>query len=655
MQGAANIAQRSEEAFFRLNEANIWEPTEALTIVPWVEERRVLGARSEEKGPLRLERTPYVVPWLEAAVDPTLEEIVICKPAQVAGTSFAMSVAGYYADQRPCPILVVMADENTAIYMLRDGVKKMLDESPQLAYLTQGAAISNKNEIELSNGTYIAVAWASSVAALGTKPFKIVITDEIDKPGYYVRTKEATPLSLAAERTETFYESKFIKFSTPTLDTGNVWVELMSCDAIYDWHVPCPYCRVKQPLRFSGHYAEGFKGGKYRDEKGKKRKLGEVVWKGGSKATRSQIMGARYKCGSCGKLWTTAQKDRAVGLGSSVSREKEPTHITKKGFHVNRLYSLLGKSGHLDQLVGAFVDAKKKRNPKVLQGVLNSAFAEPWRPVKKTRKANRIMELADNRPRGVVPGGGQVSCLLAGVDTQDDGFYYEIRAFGFGQTFDSWCVREGFALDLDDLERTLWDDEYRDVNGQQYIVKLVCHDAMGHRTDEVYEFCRLHRGKIFPTMGVESLTQPHRYSDIDLFPRSKKAIPGGIKLVRFDSNHYKNRLNTRLEKHQGDAGCWYYHSEITEEWAEQMTVEGIGEKGTWENPGDKPNHAWDCAVLLMLAAEIHGVRFKKQKRADSEDVYEPDCGADERQVDTRKPSKKKPWVHKKRSGWMSGV
>jgi hypothetical protein len=30
------------------------------------------------------------------------------------------------------------------------------------------------------------------------------------------------------------------------------------------------------------------------------------------------------------------------------------------------------------------------------------------------------------------------------VDTQDDGFVYEIRAQGWGIAEETWCIREGF-------------------------------------------------------------------------------------------------------------------------------------------------------------------------------------------------------------------
>ncbi len=33
---------------------------------------------------------------------------------------------------------------------------------------------------------------------------------------------------------------------------------------------------------------------------------------------------------------------------------------------------------------------------------------------------------------------------LPRVDTQDDGFVYEIRAQGWGIAEETWCIREGF-------------------------------------------------------------------------------------------------------------------------------------------------------------------------------------------------------------------
>ncbi len=42
------------------------------------------------------------------------------------------------------------------------------------------------------------------------------------------------------------------------------------------------------------------------------------------------------------------------------------------------------------------------------------------------------------RPSGMVPAGNRVATLLAGVDTQDDGFFVSIWAIGWGHAREMW-------------------------------------------------------------------------------------------------------------------------------------------------------------------------------------------------------------------------
>lgn len=608
MSTLTSLKQRVETYLSRY-ETGLWKPQIEIDILHWVESRRHLPTRSEESGAMRLSRTPYVVPWLRAAVDEKIEEVVVCASAQVAKTEFGLSVLGYFTDVKRSPVFYTLADEKTARFIGRDRIRKMYESSPHLLPLIENAPVVSVDEIELNNGGYVGIAWASSVAGLATKEFRVTIADEIDKPGYSIKTSEAMPLSLIRERTESFYSYKHIFFSTPTLETGNIVVELANCDVVYDWHVPCPYCGVYQPLRFSPDHAYGFKKGRYRDANGVLRRLGRVTWPGRKDATREQVAQARYECGACKKLWTTLEKNRAVEKGKSVARGEVPKIVKKVGFHINRLYSLLGKSGDLEKVVTGFLEAVRSNNPRMIQGVINSTFAEPFLPHRRIRKTDVLKKLKDDRPRGLVPAGGKVSCLLAGIDTQDDGFYFEIRAFGYGLTRESWCIREGFLPDFNSLVRVLWEDSYKDIDGNSYMVRMAFQDAMGHRTSEVYTFCYAHRGKIWPTQGVQSMTAPYTATNVSRFPGTNKPIPGGLKLLRFDSNYFKNQLSGMLQILPHDPGAYHYHSEVTDDWLKQMTVETINDKGFWENTHSRPNHAWDCSVLSLLGHEMLGVAF----------------------------------------------
>lgn len=253
-----------------------------------------------------------------------------------------------------------------------------------------------------------------------------------------------------------------------------------------------------------------------------------------------------------------------------------------------------------------------------LKDYLNSHAAEPWRIYAHERKEDKILALRDERPKGIVPNGDRVACLTAGVDTQDNGFWYEIRAWGWGMPMESWQIREGFVDSFDALTQRLFNSRYEDVDGNEYFVKFAVHDAMGTRTSEVYDFARLHRGQMLPFQGKGSLTQPVAYSNLSFYPGSNKKIPGGLVLLRADVNFFKNQLSGKLEIKQDDPGAWHYHSETTEEWARQMCAEVIDEKkSVWINPHERANHGWDCSVYNLVAAEVTGVKFMKPQKAQT--------------------------------------
>jgi len=168
-----------------------------------------------------------------------------------------------------------------------------------------------------------------------------------------------------------------------------------------------------------------------------------------------------------------------------------------------------------------------------------------------------------------------VAGLVAGIDTQDDGFFYEIRAFGYGLEQDSWQVRAGFVTSLDALKIVLWSDNYLDTDGNRYMVSRSLIDAMGHRTAEVYDFCRLNPGRIYPSKGERTMRQPHTWSRIDFYPGTNKPIPSGLQLVRVHTTHFKNQLASLLEVPFSDPGSWKMCAETTADWAMQMTSEYI--------------------------------------------------------------------------------
>lgn len=275
-----------------------------------------------------------------------------------------------------------------------------------------------------------------------------------------------------------------------------------------------------------------------------------------------------------------------------------------------------------------------------MKSFMNTLMAEPWKHRQKARSEDRILKLCDDRPRGIVPGGGVVAALTAGVDTQDNGFYYEIRAWGFGMEKESWCIREGFVIDWGSLAQVLWDDEYLDPNGNKYFVRMVFQDALGHRTAEVYDFCRQYRGRIFPSFGKQTMTQPHAWTNLEFYPGSKKPIPGGLRGIHINTEFYKNELSRLLEIYPADPGAFHYHSELTNAWAQMMIAEYVNEKGVWECPSGKANHGWDCSVLNLA---VHGMLEVQQWRKKTDNPkptvkQKPTTDPRERAANMERPS-----------------
>lgn len=600
---------KKETYHFWPEEIAVLQPPERLKISEWTEKYRSLPPSAAEKGPMRLKRTPYLVPIMDACLDPHVEQVWFCKSAQIAGTEFTISVLGFFTDQEPCPCMMVLADEDTAKYMSKERIQRMYRDSEKLSGLIQEDKF-NIAEITLKNDSYIALGWSSSVAKLASRPMRLVIFDEIDKPGYKGSLQEASPISLGIERTESFINRKIVGLSTPTLEDGNINKRLDGCDVVYDWHVPCPDCGQFQPLRWDAEHCHGFKKGQYRGDDGELHNVGGVTWDGGSNATQDQIAVAKYCCGECGSLWTTLQKNEAVRKGKMVSRDEIVGKPARVGYHINRLYSLLAKSGDLGKLVDDWLRCLKTNDKKELQGFINSTLGEPWvNVIGKDREKEAILSLKNDRPPKQVPDWALV--LIITADVQENGIWYELRAWGENMT--SALLRHGFLVKTQTTEEGIEGDfaalssviteTYETASKTEYHVRFGVMDS-AYRTSKVYDFCR--KTIVVPSKGMQAKATPITYTKIDTYPGTGKIIPGGLQLASVDTTYWKDELADRLEVNVSDPGAWQLHKDTDEGYADQYVSEIKNEEtGTWQiKRGHLANHLWDCGVLQLVAVKI---------------------------------------------------
>lgn len=625
------MAQAARKIEWREAEVTNWTPPEELSTSEWTEKYRTLSAPSEERGPLRLIRTPYLVPVMNAFDDDEVEIVVLCKSAQVAGTEGMISVVGKRAHDGNCPIMIVMADEDTALYMSKERIQRMFSSSPDLSKLIIRDKF-NQKEISLMNETFVAMAWASSIAKLASRPIQVIIFDEVDKPGYNINTKEASAISLGIERTESYYNRKIGILSTPTIEEGNITKELKSCDVIYDWHVPCPHCGQYQPLRWGPKYSSGFDEGLYRGDDGQAHKLGGVIWKGGRKATDEQIEDARYQCGECGKLWTTLEKNAAVEQGISVPRT-EVTKRRKVGFHVNRLYSLLGKSGDISKLVREWIGCQS--DIRKLQGFINSTLAEPFKRIVVTSSASLMSKAITELPPQTVP--LDAVCLTAGVDVQKYGFWFAVRAWA--RDYTSWLIHYGQLPSWEDVEDMLFNASYP-VDGSEEKKSMriwrACVDTGGGEgydegltmTEET-ELWLIDNGigRGARVWGTKGSSHPMATTMSIGKPRERtpsgKALPGGLQIISLNTERLKDNFHYRLglavKKEPGGA---YLHSKTDEQYIKHIMAEEkrVNDKGVqaWVKIGSRRNDLLDseCMAAACVDPEFPGGGLNLLRRVD---------------------------------------
>lgn len=608
----AHLAKGGASIRFRFSrgERRIMRRRRPIPVSEWAEKYRVLEM-SSIPGRWKNIFTPYLVGIMDAAGTPGVETVIVCKTPQTGGSEAGHNLVGWCIDRSPGPVMYVFPDEITARENAKDRIIPMITASPRLREtMTGNSDDASSLRVNLTHMP-IYLGWSGSVSRLGNKPIRTLILDELDK--YKDPKNEATSEMLAEKRTTTWRTRRHIlKISTPTIEDGPIWTALtQEAGARFDFWVRCPHCGFMQLMQFDRI--------SWPDKDTEQEAKAETV------LTRRL---AYYLCEHCGAVWDDGDRDRSVRKGvwqERTSGLELTTHLSahhpvKVGFHIPAWLSFFVS---LSEVAHAWLKYKESGTLNDLKNFYNQYAAEPWQEEHATRSEDGILALCDDRPRGAVPGSVEgkerVSCLLAAVDTQQNYFRYVIRAFGYGDTEESWLVQAGSADSFVALEEILFGSVYRDPDGKEYSVGFAMIDAMGGRTAEVYRWAIAHRGRVMPWQGVRSLAQPWTPSHQEYIPDvkgNKIKIPGGMMLYRCDVTFFKSDLSFKLSINPNDPGAFHLHTGdngLLEQYAREMCAEvWDDEKQGWENPAGKANHFWDCETMLRALSFILNIRHKRR-------------------------------------------
>lgn len=579
-------------------ERHIWRRRERLTVSEFAE-RHINVVGGAMPGPWRNHSVPYLVKPMDTYGLPYVRELVICAVAQSGKTRAAYNCLFWSQDRDPGPAMTIMSGQEVLTKLYADLLIPTMQQSERLAaQLSDNPDDTAKRRLKLKSGTTFYPAWATSASALATFGIRYLIFDETDKYPPVVG-EETDPISLGEKRTRVFKRRggyKRIYISTPTRESGYIWRKLQSCHQAWVYDVVCPKCGKAQQMQAEQlRYPE-----ELTVEELESRRAG------------------RYECPHCSDLWDERRREMAIRAGAwRCTKGAELARPEKIGFHIPA-WIVLDIS--LTEIVAKWLASRHDRAVQI--DFFNDILAEPFEDNFSEREEDRILALCDERPPGLVP--PETACLLMAIDTQQIGYYYEVRAFGFGLDLEGWQVRVGFVESDAALERILYGSEYRDANGNPYQVQAAFIDSGGtkekkakhSRTWEVYELCR--RNPILkPIKGVQRQERSWKVFKVDTYPGTSKAIPGG--LLRYDLNvtYYKDMLAAKLEVPATDPGAWHLHEStpVVEDYARQMCAEFRDERGLWQCPRSKPNHYWDVSVYMLALADILGVKHWRQPTA----------------------------------------
>ncbi|WP_392563214.1 phage terminase large subunit family protein (plasmid) [Orbus sturtevantii] len=571
------------------------KPPEQLALSEWANKYAVLSKEtSAQTG--RFTSFKYQDGIMDAVTDPAVVEVTVMKSARVGYTKILDHVIGYHIHHDPSPMLVVQPRVEDAEDYSKTEITPMLRDTPVLAAITGDLKAKTSNQTILkktfSNGANLSLVGANSPGGFRRITVRLALFDEIDAYPVGGAGVEGDQIALGTKRTETFWNRKIIKGSTPTVEgisrIKNEYLKSDQCKCF----VPCPHCGEYQILEWGDENTPyGIKWDK--DENG--HGLPETTF---------------YACRHNGCVI------KHYSLPSMVEHcEWRPTSDRPfnghRGFHIWAAYSLFPNASW-PNLVKEWLEVKN--NPLERQTFINLVLGETYED--KGEKSLNEKSLAERCEVYAAEVPDNVAVITAGVDTQDGRF--EIEIVGWGKNEESWSI--AYDVIEGDLETNEpWDrlDAYlkqiwRRADGRGFNIMATCMDSGGHHTQKVYEFCKDRLGRrIFATKGesarggARSPVWPTKRPT----SRNKSTFKPIILGVNAAKDVVRNRLHLTPPKLDEDSpGYMHFPVDRDLNYFAQLLSESLivksanGQKfRVWELRPGRANEALDCRVYAYAA------------------------------------------------------
>lgn len=589
------IAEKTSKLFAKIS--NVLAPPPDLTVSEWADKFRMLSREaSAEAGQWVTDRAPHLRAIMDAATDPTVEEIIFKKCAQIGYTELLLNIIGYHIDYDPCPILMVQPTADVAERFSKQRLAPAFRDCPTIsAKIGDPKARDGGQTLLLKEfpGGSLILTGANSAAGLRSLPIRIVLFDEVD--GYPASAgSEGDPIMLGKKRAANFWNRKYVLGSTPTNKYTSRIDAAFESGTMERWSLPCPGCGTYQQL----------------------------MWEN---LNRTDLT---YQCKHCLESFGEFRwKQNLTRDGKYIAEKPHKKKI--RSFHMNELSSPFRR---WHEIVSDFEYAEeqaKMGNLEHMKAFVNTCLGECWDGSSETVSQDWLEEKREAYD-AELPQGVQV--LVAAVDVQDNRLEVLVKGFGTGK--ESWGI-EYHVIHGDPARQSLWQslDEYllrywTREDGVDLPISTTTIDSGGHFTDEVYKFCKARENRrVWPIKGHSTAGKP-------FVGKPTRSNRRKCALFPINVSTGKETLFARLKIGERGAGYCHYpqgrgfnsaffkgllsEKPVLKYKQGQRVIEWVHQPGTRNEPLDL--EVYCLAALEILNPKLAGKRAEHRRSASKPQV-----------------------------------
>lgn len=617
------------------------KPPERMTVSEWADKKRRLSQESSaEVGQWRTSRTPYLREIMDSFNDPRVKHIVVVASSQVGKSECINNMIGYIIDQDPGSILFIQPTTIDAKEYSKLRIAPMIRDTKCLkAKVADPKSRESANTILQKSypGGILTMCGSTEAHALASKPIRYIFGDERDRWATSAGS-EGDPWDLATARQITFYNSKSVEVSTPTIKGASAIERAFGDGTMERWQTQCPHCGEYSEITFEN----------IRFEKTVTEVGNEKVY---------DITDLYYVCPNCGGVSSEGDMKAQPSKWVADNPNAYIQHNARSFWLSSWASPWAPWKSTILLYLKAIGDSRK------MQVVYNTRFGLLWEDRGDLEDEDSVMARREEY-RAELPDG--VLVLTCGVDTQDDRLEYEV--VGHGHFGESWGIKKGIIMgrpDADDTWKALddvLDRIYRFENGVGLKISITFVDEGGHFTQDVRMRCAERIGKkVFAIKGRGGdgvpYTAPPKKQKIVIRGRAigqcwwyeigvdagKQLIVDNIRVQTPGSKycHYPKR---------DDYGAAYFKGLLSE-----RLVYKQGHKNPWQwekIPGHERNEALDCrnyanAAVKALSPDYDAI----ERRLKSTHATEQTPVATPRSVPNRVSKKKVNTIKKHYDEW----